>query len=134
MSITWIPGAPWRWKLHDPATNIYVELPINPVEGGSPTYRKNISYQSTAAPGGTTLMFEGQDEPKQMEVSGEILTREHYEMLTLWFNKRNQIQLTDDLGRVMWIYITEFSPKRVRSTVYPWRHSYTLKYTALDVP
>ncbi len=118
----------------DPATNADVELPINPNEGGSPSYRKTINYQNTSSPYGRTLIFEGQDEPKQMECSGVILTQFHYELLVNWFHLRRQIRLTDDLGRVNWIYITAFEPKRELSKTYPWRHSYTLKYTLLDIP
>ena len=121
-----------RWQFYDPTTLSSYELEINPADGGSPSYRKAIVYQNTSAPDGKVLMFEGQDETKEMEITGTILTEEHYNALLLWYTKRHQIQITDDLGRVFMVYITAFEPKRERAVHSPWKHSYTLRYTVLD--
>jgi hypothetical protein len=50
-----------------------------------------------------------------------------------WFNKRYPIEVTDDLDRILTIYITTFEPKRVRSATYPWKHTYSVKYLVLGV-
>ncbi len=91
-----------RWKFYDAVGNIEITLPINPKEGGSPSYKKNIQTQATTAPNGNTIIFEGQDEVKTYEWSGVILEQSHYQLLVTWFEKRRQIRITDDLNRVIW--------------------------------
>jgi len=121
-----------RWILTDPTDASTFEFPINPSDGGSPDYRKNITYTNTAGAGGKVLAFEGRDAVKQMTVTGTILEQQHYEDMITWFNKRYQLTLTDDLGRSFEIYITGFTPRRRRSAIYPYKHEYTLAYTELD--
>ncbi len=122
-----------RWKFYDAIGNIEITLPINPKEGGSPSYKKNIQTQATTAPNGNTIIFEGQDEVKTYEWSGVILEQSHYQLLVTWFEKRRQIRITDDLNRVIWVYITEFTPKRQMSYQYPWKHEYSLRALKLDI-
>lgn len=126
-----MPG-PVRWVLFDPTNSSSYSFHINPKAGGSPLYRKSMTYMNTLAPGGKVLMFEGQTEPQNVEFSGVILEQAQYDALALWFNKRYQLQLTDDLGRVFIIYITEYTPTREWSRSHQWRHSYTVKYTIMS--
>lgn len=121
-----------RWLFYDPVTTDEYELDINPAEGGSPQYRKNIVYQNTSAPDGKVLMFEGRDNVQELEVTGTILEEDHYNALLEWYQKRHQIRVTDDLGRQFMIYITAFEAKRERAFHYPWKHSYVLRYTEID--
>lgn len=123
---------PFRWRFYDPVTAQDQEFFINPNKGGSPPRRKNVIYQSTSAPDGKTLVFEGHDETQQLEWSGVVLEQNQYDLYVEWFGKRRQIRLTDDLGRVMWIYITAFEPNRVYSSSHPWRHEISVKATILD--
>lgn len=120
-----------RWVFDDPVDLTTYTFEINPTEGGRPAFKKHIQYQNTVAPGGAVLVFEGRDEPQVIEVTGTILTQSTYDAFVLWFNKRHQIFLTDDQGLQYTIYITEFTPKRVRSALYPWKHTYTLRATVL---
>lgn len=120
------------WVLSDPITSTTYELPINPDSGGTPARRKNFSYQNTAAPDGKVLMFEGREAPKTISVSGVILTEAHLDGLITWYNKRNAIELTDDLGRVYRVYITGLSPSRERRGTRPWFHTYSMEMTILD--
>ena len=121
-----------RWHFFDPVLATDYELHINPRDLDGPSYDKTITYQNTTAPGGKTLVFEGQDATQTIGGSGAILLQAHYEVWVLWFQKRRQIRLTDDLGRVMWIYVTAFKPTRKRSREYPWRHEFTFQATILD--
>lgn len=121
-----------RWVFTDPTTSDEYEFDINPAEGGSPQFRKNIAYQNTSAPDGKVLMFEGRDATQELEITGTILEEDHYNALYEWWNKRHQVQVTDDLGREFMIYITAFEPKRERAIHYPWKHSFTMRYTELD--
>lgn len=126
------PGGVVRWTFNDLATLESYELEINPSDGGSPQYRKNITYQNTIAPGGRTLIFEGKDEPITLEWSGKVLSQEQHETFVDWFDKRHQILLVDDLQREYMVYITSYEPKRERSALNQWKHTYTMKATVLD--
>lgn len=123
-----------RWTLFDPIEVTTYTMQINPREGGTPTRKKNFAYQNTSAPDGKTIMFEGRDDPQTLEWTGVILLEQHLYDLETWFLKRRQVQLTDDLGRQYWIYITEYTPKRIRAHTYPWKHEYSMKATILDWP
>jgi hypothetical protein len=123
-----------RWTFFDPLTLEEYTFGINPNTGGSRQFRKTINYQSTAAADGKTLVFEGRDEVNKMEFSGAILEQGQYDAMVTWFSKRHQIQVTDDLGRQFWIYITSFAPVRQRAIHYPWKHSYTVEYVEVDWP
>ncbi|NBR22234.1 MAG: hypothetical protein EBU08_00285 [Micrococcales bacterium] len=120
------------WKFYDPVEDEEYEWEINPKDGGYPNRSKALVYESTAAPNGQTLAYEGREAPASMSFSGVILTEQHFDTLTSWYLKRNQIKLTDDLGREFWIYIKSFNPTRVRSAKYPWRHNYTIEAIVLD--
>jgi hypothetical protein len=121
-----------RWRFSDPLTLETYEFEINPKEGGSPQYKKHINYQNTSAPNGKTLVFEGRDEPQVMTFTGTILTQTQYDAMVTWFNKRHQIQITDDLQRTFTIYIMTFEPKRERAFHYPYKHSFVCNYIVLD--
>lgn len=121
-----------RWTFQDLSTSEIVTLPINPKDGGSPSFSKHINYSSTAAPDGKTLVFEGLDDPQTLEWSGTILDQTHYELLRTWYSKRHQIVITDDLGRQFTCYITKYTPKRKRSVQHPYKHDYDMSATILD--
>lgn len=104
---------------------------VNPNEFSLP-YQKTLSYSNTAAPDGRVLIYEGRDEVQKIQFSGVILEQDQYEDLVYWFNKRHQLQLIDDLGREMFVYITSFSTQRKRSVQYPWRHTYNGEMIILD--
>lgn len=123
-----------RWTFYDPTIPETYTFDINPSEGGTPTRRKKIEYQNTAAPDGKVLVFEGRDEPQEFTFTGTILTEAHYTTLVNWFSKRRQIKVTDDLGREHWIYIKSFDATRQRAVHYPWKHSFTIEAVVLDWP
>ncbi len=120
------------WELSDSVTATTYELPVNPNQGGTPSYSKNIQYRNTAGPGGKVLMFEGREEAKTIQVSGSILEQTLLDQLVVWYNKRNAIELTDDLGRIFRVYITSFSPTRIRRGTRPYYHEYQMEMTILD--
>ncbi len=121
------------WLLFDPLTSQTLTLPINPSGGGSPARQRTVTSQPTTA--GTVVHFEGPPQARTFEVEGTILTQAHYEALDAWVrDKRHQIRVTDDLGRVFWVLLLTFVPTRVRTGSHPWYHTYTLTYVELDVP
>lgn len=123
-----------RWTLYDATVPETYEFPINPSEGGTPGISKRIETQVAAAPDGTTILFEGRDEPGRLNLSGTILDQAHLDALTAWSLKRHQVRITDDLGRQYWVYITRFNPTRNRRAHHPWHHSYQMELVVVDVP
>ncbi len=123
-----------RWLFEDLVLTESYTFEINPTEGGSLAYEKSVSQSTTSAFDGKVIAFEGQDKPLSSSFTGTILTQAGYDAMVTWFNKRHQIKLTDDLEREFMIYITKFVPKRVRSALYPWKHTYQVDYIILDIP
>lgn len=121
-----------KWTFNDPTMSETYVFDINPNTGGTPAQEKNMTYVNTAGPDGRVLAFEGRQKPQEGVFSGTILTEEQYNAMLYWFTKRNQIYMSDDLGRVFTIYITKFDSKRVRAVSHPWKHDYTCSYVILD--
>lgn len=123
-----------RWTIYDPTSLTTTAFEVNPNEGGTPARKKTLTFQSTSAPGGKTLVFEGRDEPESFEFSGTLLYQSQWTQFNTWFDLRHQVLLTDDLGRQFWIYITEFSATRKRAVSHPWKHEYKVTATVVDWP
>ena len=121
-----------RWIFSDPVTLATYNFEINPSEGGSPSYNKTFVYRSTSAPDGKVIVFEGREAPKTLEFSGVLLTEAHFNAFVEWYNKKYQVQVTDDLGREFSIIIESFVPKRERAVHSPWKHSYSVRATIVD--
>jgi hypothetical protein len=121
-----------KWEFYDPVAVETYTFVINPSEGGTPKYEKKIIYEDTSAPDGRTLIFEGRDMVQELTFSGTILEEDQHDAYLLWFQKRRQIRLTDDFGRVMWIYIKSYAPDRAFSVSHPWRHKYSITATILS--
>ena len=121
-----------QWSLSDPATSETYSFSINPNDGGSPAFKKKISYVPTSSPRGRQIVFEGNSDPVTLDFSGLIVEPAFLNVLKSWYDKRRQVRLTDDLGRSFWIYIIEFVPERVRIASNPWKHKFTIKSMILD--
>lgn len=121
-----------RWRFDDPSTLESYTFSINPKEGGSPSYKKKFQYENTSAPDGKVLVFQGRDEPQKLTWDGTILDQALFDALVTWWDKRNQITVTDDLGRVFTIIIESFEPKRVRAATVPWKHTYSVTATIVN--
>lgn len=123
-----------RWRFDDPSSLESYVFSINPNDGGTPTRQKQFQYSSTAAPDGKTLVFEGRDHPLKINFGGVLLEEEQYQALLDWFDHRNQIKLTDDLGREYYIVIEQLDMTRKRSANQPWKHEYKVSATVVDYP
>ncbi len=115
-----------RWTFYDPETDTTYTFDPNPKDE---TYRrsKNLVYQNTLGPSGVTIIFDRGPRTTELSWSGTIIAEDQYNTFVEWFNKRNAITLTDDLGRSFLIYITEFTPKRERKVSHDWFHTYDMK-------
>lgn len=121
-----------KWQFHDPSLGEDYTFEINPNEDGLPGYQKNFAYQNTTAPNGKVLMFEGLEEPRQGSFSGVTLSENQHLAFIHWYEKRNQIEVTDDLGRTFKIVITGYEPTRRWTRSHPYRHDYTMNYVVVD--
>lgn len=121
-----------KWRFDDPSTGDAYVFEINPNDDGLPGYQKSFTYQNTTAPDGKVLMMQGRSEPRKGAFSGVTLSEAQHLAFVEWFNKANQIEVTDDLGRTFSIVIESYEPKRLRSINHPWRHSYSISYVIVD--
>lgn len=120
-----------KWTFTDENAVSYT-FGTNPNAGGSPTLKKTITPFSLAGSDGVLVLFEGRQTPPTIEWSGVALDEDQYLAAITWFGHRHQVLLTDDLGRSLWIYITEFTPKRGGRVKHPWRMTYTVKAVVLS--
>lgn len=123
-----------RWEFEDTVTLDVYTFAVNPSDGGSPAYNKQVHEQSTSAPNGKVIRMEGRDQPQKMEFTGTLFTEEEYNAFVEWYQKRYQILIRDDLGREFYIEIDSFTPQRKRSIQYPWKHEYSVSATIVDWP
>lgn len=121
-----------KWTFYDAVEDTTYTFAINPNDGGSPDFQKNINYQATTAPSGKTVISEGLDKVQELTWSGTILDQAQYNAYITWWQKRRQIKVTDDLGREFWVYLVSFTPKRVRARSHPWKHTYDVTASILD--
>lgn len=131
-----------RWKFHDPYAGEDWTVPLNPNEMGKLYPQKNLTKRTTTAVDGKTLLFEGNTEPVSWQFSGALVSKAHYDELLRWYRKRNRIQITDHLERVIHCYLDDFdaTPKILKSVVAStvavdpkWRHDYTVTAIVFDV-
>lgn len=123
-----------KWQFDDPVTLDSYTFDINPNSGGSPTNEKTINYESTCAPDGKIIRYEGREKPQKLNFSGTLLEEDQYDAFLEWYNKHYQIKVTDDLGREFYIEIDVFNPTRENSYQYPWKHRYDIQATIVDWP
>lgn len=121
-----------RWKFDDPILLTSYTFTINPSAGGSPALAKQFDYANTSAQGGKAIVFQGRDQVQKLTFDGVILDQASYDAMVLWFNKKNQIKVTDDLGRILYVIFETFTPKRERAVHYPWKHSYSVTATIVN--
>lgn len=121
-----------RWTFTDPVTSAVYTFHLNPSSGGSPSYEKTITTETTVAPGGNVLLFEGADVPRVGSIAGTILSLAHYQAMVDWWEKRYPVVMTDDLGRAQTIYLKKFTPTRKRSVSHRYLHDFTLDYVVLS--
>lgn len=123
-----------RWKFYDPTTTTETEFILNPRDGGLPQWEKTVTAQGTTAPAneGNIVIFEGTDKPSTVAFSGTLIYQEHHQFFLDWFQKRYQVRITDDLGNVVWCYLTKYSPKRKNRVNYKWTADYDAEALILD--
>lgn len=122
-----------KWKFTDAhaSTPLVYEFHINPNEGGSPAYTKNITTSISLGPNHAGMIQEGQMTNATLTFRGVILTQEHYEALEKWFARRVMLDLDDDLGRQFRGVFSAFTPTRTRRAFNPWYHTFDAAFTVI---
>jgi len=124
-----------RWQIYDPDTAGTWVFPINPASGALPSRERPIAQQAVSATdSGAVLLFEGSESAKVIGWDGTIVSEQFYRDMEAWFEKRRQVQLTDDLGNTWWVYLTKFTPKRMNRHNYPWAMTYDAECLIIDWP
>jgi hypothetical protein len=124
------PNTRTAWRFQDYSGSQFYEFEINPLDVSDPAIKRTITTQATSA--GRQVNYEGRLQPGTLTFSGTILSEGQYEVMNAWAQVRKQIKITDDLGRVFWVYIESFTPTRKYSIEFPWRMEYSVEATVLD--
>ena len=123
------------WRFVDPVTTTEYVWPVNPNnDSGSNTRSKQFAYTAVAGSRRNnlgqhtvdTLIHQSNVNQSSFSYDGIIYDTAHYGALESWANKEYPVELWDDLNRGYLVYITKFSPARIRSTKTPFKHSYTI--------
>lgn len=118
------------WTLTDNSSGtpeVY-EFPINPNEFKPPGRRANITQESSTAPNGALVVFQGRDGARTGRMSGAVMSEQHYTDLLAWFDKWYPLVLQDDLGQTFNILITSVDWDRLRRAQHPWRFDYSVEF------
>jgi hypothetical protein len=127
-----------RWIFHDPVASETVTVPINPDGMTSPEApAKNVRFgngkATDVAAASRTTTFLNKPPSRDWEFSGAIRDEAHYNLLRDWTAKTNDVTITDHLGRVWRVYITDFVPTDRKPTPFvPWRLRYVVKVKILE--
>ncbi len=119
-----------RWAFSDDVLTETYSFDVNPNRGGTPSFEKNLTYSST--PAGSPIVFEGRDKPRTFTISGILREEAQLNALQSWYEKDYQIEITDDLGRQFWVFITDLEFQRAQTRRWPFRHTFTMNYIEVD--
>lgn len=128
-----------QWKLVDPtdasAGGLYLFEP-NPNKMSSPFPARALTTESSSAPGGRPMVWEGPTPPTEWSFGGSILDKAQYEALRSWvYDRPGHVYVYDHFGRRLDTVLREFipeSPERMRNGRY-WYHTYTIKAVVFGI-
>lgn len=121
------------WTLTDNSTGspVVYSFPVNPNTFQSPGRQASISQESTTAPNGTTILFQGQDKAPTGSFGGAIMSASMLADIQTWANKWYVLTLTDDQSRTWDILITGLSLDRLRRATNQNRFNYQIDFLAI---
>lgn len=114
----------WVWT--DNVLSETLEMEINPNAFDAPSRKANILQESTTAPNGQLVIFQGRDQAKTAKLSGAINSESFYNDMLAWTEKWYPLVLADDLGQSWNILVTASTFNRLRRSIHPWRFDYTI--------
>lgn len=115
-----------QWTLIDYSTGSAVTLTfdINPYKWEPPGRQANLKTETTTAPNGQRIMFQGHDQPSRGSFTGHSITQSFYTSLNTWKDKGYPMTLTDDQGNSWNVIITGWKWTRLKRTNM-WAYEYT---------
>lgn len=112
----------FRWSLYNPADDTEIRWPQNPIDGSLLQREKSTTIDGSTQ--GAPIIWEGNPKASTMPFTGVILERDHFVFFDTWYKVPGKVRIIDDLGNIVWAYLTKFTPKRVISTSHPWKAEY----------
>lgn len=113
----------WDTTLGDPHG---YEMPHNPSAWTSPWKPLWLEHQTTTAPDGAILAWQGSDRAWTWQFSGYLETQEAYEALQFWTELRRRFWLIDHRNQLHYVTFDNFDARARVVPNKPWAHDYTV--------
>lgn len=97
-------------------------------------YQKNLQFEAVVLPGALPLLYEGQDTPAVVTLSGTMISQTQYQTFVGFFARRHTLQLVDDRGYIRNIYITQLQGTRKPSAQHAWRIDWQITAYLIGAP
>lgn len=116
-----------RWVLQDPAPSgeQYV-FEINPDSATSPHPENVFTTETTTAPDGQVLTWEGAQRAVQWQFRGTLLTQTQHDALERFNALNRRVWLIDNRNRAWVVSVESFEATPRRIPDHPWAHDYTV--------
>lgn len=117
-----------QWKLTDNSTGTPVEYNfyVNPKTQGFDGRKANVTSETSTAPNGQVLLFQGRDKVPTFKFSGHIISSAQYSDMNTWLEKPYPMVLTDDQSRAWTVLITSYTLERVKRANNQYRFDYNV--------
>lgn len=112
-----LPPTVTRWIVQDPDLGDYT-FPINPKEMSTPFPARTLTVESTTAPDGQPLTWEGAPKPHPWEFRGHIETQDFYDQLVFYAESNRRYWLIDHRRRAWQVTFEAFEPT-LRTRTFP---------------
>lgn len=120
------PAQHWRfYDLRD--AELTWTFPRNPKTWSNVYPPNDFTHDTTTAPDGQALTWQGAARPWPMEFSGWLDTQEEHDALAFWSQLHRRFWLIDHRNRAWLITVESFDPIAQVKPNNPWAHEYTVK-------
>lgn len=118
------------WTLTDSSTGspVVYTFPINPNAFDLPNRQATITEETSSAPNGSPIIFQGRDAVPKGSFSGVVRGAAMKSDIALWAGKWYPLVLTDDIGNVYTVIITSLRWNRLRRAIEPHRYDYSIEF------
>lgn len=115
-----------QWTLTDNSSGTPDVLTFdwNPRAFEPPGRTAGITSESSTAPNGQNIYFQGRDQMRTAKFEGGVGSQTFYQDLDTWKDKHYPLVLTDDQGSSWTIIFQDWKWTRVKRRN-PWRYDYT---------
>lgn len=121
------PNNPGRWTVIDPASGETWVFPYSPSSITTPHAPKVYDFETTTAPNGQVLTWEGAADPVPWELTGYLDTQAFYEALEGYVDTNRRFIIVDHRDRGWVVLFEGFDPSYRKSVGNDWSFDYTLQ-------